>query len=158
MWQWAKDDWDKIDEAFHSDLLRMLVPVILGGLSTEDQLKDVTSFFEGRDTSLYSHILKQEVEKISARQKWAERDESDLAQWLVSQGYLEDQPHERAPDRLVDGKLAARGAAKSQGKGHLKGDIKTDPGNVSVDEDTRAIDCWYHQKDCVSDLAICERA
>ena len=102
MWQWAKNNWDRIDEAFQSDLLRILVPVILGGLSTKSHLKDVENFFKSRDTSLYSHILRQELERIEVRQKWAERDGDDLKEYLQSEGYLKDVSLLETPDRLAE--------------------------------------------------------
>ena len=105
VWRWAKKNWQKIDEAFHSDLLRILVPVILGGLSTQSQLKDVKDFFDDRDTSLYNHILKQELERIEIRQKWAERDDDDLKQYLQAQGYLKVLSLPENPERSVEGKM-----------------------------------------------------
>ena len=140
MWRWAKDNWHKIDEAFHSDLLRILVPIILGGLSTEDQMTDVISFFDGRDTSLYSHILKQELEKISTRQKWAERDDSDLTQWLCSQGYLDEASCIKLLDGSTGGKATAGIGMKDLGKGQRRDEIAIYPKLVTVGRECRSME------------------
>ena len=123
MWRWAKQSWHRIDEVFHSDLLRILVPIILGGLSTKSQLEDVKRFFSDRDTSLYSHILRQELERIEVRQRWVERDGDDLKGYLQSLDYLIGPSSPETPDCSLESKVTA-GKGRNQSLSSLNQPVK----------------------------------
>lgn len=88
IWGWARNNWGTIAEAQTPDLLRLIVPLILGGFSTEEQLAEAEAFFSQQDTKTFNQVLEQELEKIRARISWTKRDSANVRTWLEDRGYL----------------------------------------------------------------------
>ncbi|GAP91974.2 putative aminopeptidase [Rosellinia necatrix] len=82
VWAWAKSNWAKIVASQTPELLRLIVPLVLGGFSTEAQLSDAVGFFSTQDTKTFNQVLEQELEKVRTRIAWTKRNMSSVKYWL----------------------------------------------------------------------------
>ena len=79
VWAWAQAHWPQLSS---TGRLPVLLPRIIGGFSTRDQLESVEDFFCEKDTSGYEAELKQGLKGIYARWRQAERDGEEVREWL----------------------------------------------------------------------------
>ena len=70
------------------DLLRNLIPIVLGGLCTEPQFLEAQQFFAPCDTMLYQQVLAGALEQICCRATWVQNSGSDLRKWLGEHHYV----------------------------------------------------------------------
>lgn len=89
VWDWTKENWGLIETSLPVNLRCVILGAVLDGLSTGEQISDVRDYFEGRDSKEYHHVLKQKLEGMEVRRRWAERDAEDVKSWLSSQGYMD---------------------------------------------------------------------
>lgn len=66
--------------------LGRLVSYSISGFSTEKDLKDVTTYFDGKDIKEYKQAYLQALDAIRARTAWIDRDGKDIASWLEKNG------------------------------------------------------------------------
>lgn len=88
LWDWTKENWERIETSVPVDLRRTILEVVLDGLSTEKQSCDVKAYFDSRDSKAYHQVLEQKLEQMEVRRRWAERDAEDVKAWLSSHQYL----------------------------------------------------------------------
>jgi aminopeptidase 2 len=64
LWQWFKDDIDKIEGGLGHGLgiFARMVQIVTGHLATREQYESVKAFFENRDTSVSNNPREQYVE------------------------------------------------------------------------------------------------
>ena len=88
-WAWLKQNWDRINEKTGAGLGMMgyLVSLTIRGLGTPEHVRDVETFFEGKDTSQVDLALAQGLEALKAKIRWAERDGENVDGWLKGSGY-----------------------------------------------------------------------
>jgi cytochrome c-type biogenesis protein CcmE len=70
------------------DLLRNLIPIVLGGLCTKHQFLEAQQFFASCDTILYQQALAGALEQIDCRATWVQNSDSDLRRWLGEHHYI----------------------------------------------------------------------
>lgn len=89
LWEWLKENWDKVYELLPPGLSMLGSVVTLGtsGFTKEDQKKDVEEFFSSKDTKGYNQGLAQSLDIITAKGKWAARDSKSILEWLSANGY-----------------------------------------------------------------------
>ncbi|KKK27016.1 aminopeptidase [Aspergillus rambellii] len=89
-WAWLKDNWDAIYKRLPPGLgmLSSVVQISTASLCTEEQLKDVQSFFADKDTKGFDRAVDQSLDAIRAKISWVNRDRKDVGSWLKSNGYL----------------------------------------------------------------------
>ncbi len=81
-WQFVKDNWDKINEAFPANsIVRMLSGVT--SLSKGEQAEDVFAFFESHDVPQGQLTLQQTLEKLRVNVALRERESERFAQSLM---------------------------------------------------------------------------
>lgn len=88
LWDWTKENWERMEKSVPVDLRRTILEVVLDGLSTDDQSCDVKAYFDARDSGAYQQALEQKLEQMEVRRCWAERDAEDVKAWLSSHQYL----------------------------------------------------------------------
>lgn len=81
-WKWFKANCCPITFKVGECLLSDVIPPIIAGASTREQLEDIEDFFGSLDTSLYQLELEQELEKIQTKVAWVERDGASVEEWL----------------------------------------------------------------------------
>ncbi|KAJ7187123.1 leucyl aminopeptidase [Mycena filopes] len=82
--EFFKDNYDAFSKRFATNsMLKYLVTVCFGGLSTQEDLVSVEGFFKDKDTSRYSMALAQVLETIRARIDYIERSTEDISEWLT---------------------------------------------------------------------------
>ncbi|KAI1311976.1 peptidase family M1-domain-containing protein [Xylaria venustula] len=82
VWQWCQENWMFLQKTLSPKMISNLIPIILGGLSTDEHLTEVRNFYRHFDTQLYDHALAQACERIQIRQKWTERADEAVRDWL----------------------------------------------------------------------------
>lgn len=82
-WHWLKEKWPQIVQKVGENLLKNVIPPIVGGISTREQLWDIEAFFSQRDTTAFHRELVQELEKVRTKVAWIERDTASVEAWLI---------------------------------------------------------------------------
>lgn len=81
-WEFVKDNWDKINEAFPSNsIVRMLSGIT--SLSKSEQANDVLAFFEGHEVPQGKLTLQQTLEKLRVNVALREREADSFAKSLT---------------------------------------------------------------------------
>ncbi|KAI1110658.1 peptidase family M1-domain-containing protein [Nemania sp. NC0429] len=81
-WKWAKAKWPRIVQKMGNCLLRGVIPLVVGGLSTREQLLDVEEFFAQQHTSGFLTELERELERLQIKVAWVERDSVPVRELL----------------------------------------------------------------------------
>ncbi|KAL1959712.1 hypothetical protein VTO42DRAFT_1298 [Malbranchea cinnamomea] len=91
-WEWLKNNWDAITKRLPPafSMLGSVIQICASSLSTEEQLKDVESFFQDKDKKGFDRALEQTLDAIRAKVAWLKRDQADVEGWLKTNGYLVD--------------------------------------------------------------------
>lgn len=90
MWDWAKQNWEKISGTL-SQALSMLGDVLkitTSGLATAEYIQDMETYFKDKKTKGFDQSLAQSLDSLKSKQKWVERDSSDVHSFLVQNSYL----------------------------------------------------------------------
>ncbi|KAF4251569.1 hypothetical protein KXW98_001875 [Aspergillus fumigatus] len=92
-WDWMKTNWDALYKRLPPALgmLGTVVQLCTASFCTEEQLKDVQTFFENKDTKGYDRAISQSLDAIRAKVQWLKRDRADVESWLKSNGYLRNE-------------------------------------------------------------------
>ena len=90
LWEWTKQNWSRVEKDVTVDILSLFLGTALDGLHSEEQIRDVKTFFATRDTKNYQMVLSQKLEAMENRGSWAKRDLSDVRSWLKVHGYLRE--------------------------------------------------------------------
>lgn len=78
-----KDEYDNLYKRFEANfMLKSLVEMSVGPLSTGKDYAEVVEFFKDKDISKYSQGLAQSLDSIRAKAAFIERSSDDLAEWF----------------------------------------------------------------------------
>lgn len=90
LYEWMKENWEAIQKKCPPGLsmLSSMVQMCTSGFTSEEQLKDVRAFFEGKSTKGFDRSLEQSSDSIRAKAGWLRRDREDVERWLRENGYL----------------------------------------------------------------------
>ena len=90
LYGWMKDNWEAIEKKCPPGLsmLSNIVQMCTSGFTSEEQLKDVRAYFDGKSTKGFDRALEQSSDAIRAKAGWLKRDRGDVEGWLQSNGYL----------------------------------------------------------------------
>ncbi|KAF2480971.1 peptidase family M1-domain-containing protein [Neohortaea acidophila] len=90
LWAYVKGNWEfvvkKMPPAF--TMLGEVVMMSTSGFTKEEQLQDVTAFFEGRSNKGFERNLAQTKDSIRSKISWISRDADDVRAWLKENKYL----------------------------------------------------------------------
>ena len=90
LWSWMTANWDELQKKCPPGLsmLGSIVQICTSGFTTEEQLKEVKEFYDGRSTKGFDRALEQSSDSIRAKASWIARDRGDVEGWLETHGYL----------------------------------------------------------------------
>lgn len=88
LWDWATKNWDRIVSSQSNNCLSLILGLLLGGFSTDEQIATADAFFSGKDTEKYKQTLTREMEKLRVRNTWVKRDSCQIIQWLEDNHYV----------------------------------------------------------------------
>jgi len=84
VFEFFKNEYDKLYKRFEANfMLKSLVEMSVGPLSTEKDYAEVVEFFKDKDTSKYSLGLAQSLDSIRAKAAFIKRSSDDLAEWFA---------------------------------------------------------------------------
>ena len=91
LWGWMQANWDGLQKKCPPGLtmLGSIVQICTSGFTTQEQLKDVRTFFDGKSTKGFDRALEQSSDSIRAKASWLARDRGDVEAWLGEHKYLE---------------------------------------------------------------------
>lgn len=91
LWSWFTANWDAIYKLLPPGLsmLGSVVMLASSGFTQENQKKDVSKFFDGKETKGFDSNLAQSLDMITAKINWANRDTSKIEQWLKEGKYYQ---------------------------------------------------------------------
>ncbi|KAJ0414679.1 peptidase family M1-domain-containing protein [Aspergillus carlsbadensis] len=91
-WAWVKNNWDALYQRLPPGLgmLGTVVQICTASFCTEEQLKDVQSFFADKNTKGFDRAVEQSLDAIRAKVSWVKRDRADVGSWLKSKGHLKN--------------------------------------------------------------------
>jgi len=89
LWQWMKENWDKLREKLQNSIagLRLELEQATRGLTTASQAADVENFFRDKSKDRIAQALGQSLDGIKGRAMWVGRDSKDVKEWLEANGY-----------------------------------------------------------------------
>ncbi|MCJ1268639.1 hypothetical protein MMC22_008527 [Lobaria immixta] len=89
MWQWIKSNWDKVHEKLsdNSKIFDRYLKKSLENFASHEMERDITSFFEGKNTKGYDCGLAQVSDSVRANANYKERDEQLVLEWIKAHGY-----------------------------------------------------------------------
>jgi aminopeptidase 2 len=90
LWSWMTANWDELQKKCPPGLsmLGSIVQICTSGFTTEEQLKEVKEFYDGRSTKGFDRALEQSSDSIRAKASWLARDRGDVEGWLEAHEYL----------------------------------------------------------------------
>ncbi|KAI4206462.1 MAG: hypothetical protein LQ346_001088 [Caloplaca aetnensis] len=90
LWKWMTSNWEAIEKKCPPGLtmLSNVVQICTSGFTTDEQLKEVQAWFEGRSTKGFDRALEQSFDAVRAKSKWLARDVGDVEGWLKKEGFL----------------------------------------------------------------------
>jgi len=90
LYDWMKENWTAIEKKCPPGLtmLSSIVQICTSGFTSEEQLKDVRAYFDGKSTKGFDRALEQSSDSVRAKAGWLKRDRSDVEQWLQANEYL----------------------------------------------------------------------
>ncbi|CAI0401332.1 unnamed protein product [Linum tenue] len=89
-WEWLKENWEHISKTWGSGfLLTRFVSAIVSPFASFDKAKEVEEFFSTRTRPSIARTLKQSIERVHIKAKWAEsiRNEKQLAEAVTELAY-----------------------------------------------------------------------
>ncbi|KAI8871205.1 aminopeptidase [Ramicandelaber brevisporus] len=89
LWNLFKSNWNALSKRFESsvDQIGKLASAAISELNTEEDIKDIREFFQGKKTGHFTMALEQSVEKVGISASWASRDAKDVENFLASNDY-----------------------------------------------------------------------
>ena len=89
VWVYVKAHWDSIHGRLstNSVILDRFLKTVLAKYASHEIERDITAFFEGKDTKGYDRGLVQASDTIKANASYKERDEKLVVEWLKANGY-----------------------------------------------------------------------
>ncbi|KAF7322818.1 Aminopeptidase [Mycena chlorophos] len=82
--EFFKTNYDEFEKRFEGNFtVRLLIPSIFNGLTTQDDLAATEAFFKDKDVSKYNMALAQALEGIRTRIAYIARSREDVKAWLV---------------------------------------------------------------------------
>lgn len=89
MWQWIKENWDKVHEKLsgNSVVLDRYLKKSLEKFASHETERDITSFFDGKNTKGYDRGLVQVSDSVRTNANYKERDEQLVLEWIKAHGY-----------------------------------------------------------------------
>lgn len=89
MWQWIKSNWDKVQKKLsdNSRVIDRYLKKSLENLASHEMERDITSFFEGKNTKGYDRSLVQVCDSVRTNANYKERDEQLVLEWIKAHGY-----------------------------------------------------------------------
>lgn len=89
-YDWMKANWEGIEKKCPPGLsmLSSIVQMCTSGFTSEEQLKDVRAYFDGKSTKGFDRALEQSSDAIRAKAGWLKRDRDDVEAWLQDNGYM----------------------------------------------------------------------
>ena len=90
LYAWMKQNWEAIEKKCPPGLsmLSSIVQMCISGFTSEEQLKDVKAYFDGKSTKGFDRALEQSFDAIKAKANWLKRDKGDVEAWLQDNGYI----------------------------------------------------------------------
>ena len=83
-WEFIKDNWPELDQRYGAGgfgLMRLVS--VCGNFTSPESLHDVETFFAEHPAPAAERTIRQAVERIRLNIKWLERNQDELADWLV---------------------------------------------------------------------------
>ncbi|KAL9026947.1 MAG: hypothetical protein Q9196_004465 [Gyalolechia fulgens] len=92
LWKWMTSHWEEIEKKCPPGLtmLSNVVQMCTSGFTSEERLKEVQEWFQGRSTKGFDRALEQSCDTVRAKAKWLARDKDDVEQWLRREGFLKE--------------------------------------------------------------------
>ena len=89
LYAWMKQNWEAIEAKCPPGLsmLSSIVQMCTSGFTSEEQLRDIRAFFDGKSTKGFDRALEQSSDAIRAKANWLKRDRGDVDAWLQDNGY-----------------------------------------------------------------------
>ena len=84
-WEFVKARWDDIYGKFSRgsiSLLSSIVAAVTGSLASKKDAQDIKHFFSDKDTSTFTRVIEQSLEKITIASNWLDRDRHHISKWL----------------------------------------------------------------------------
>ncbi|KAL8634168.1 hypothetical protein Q9189_000087 [Teloschistes chrysophthalmus] len=90
LWAWMTSNWAAIEKKCPPGLsmLSGVVQLCTSGFTSEEQLKEVREWFEGKKTKGFDRALEQSADSVRAKSMWLARDRGDVEGWLRKEGFL----------------------------------------------------------------------
>lgn len=89
LWQWIKENWDKVHDKLSGNfvVLDRYLKKSLEKFASHATERDITSFFEGKNTKGYDRGLVQVSDSVRTNANYKERDEQLVLEWIKAHGY-----------------------------------------------------------------------
>jgi len=82
-WKFIKENWDVLYKRYEGGfLLSRLIKVGTENFVTEEEERDVETFFQGHEVPAAERVIKQCVESIQLNKQWLARDGASIIAWL----------------------------------------------------------------------------
>ncbi|KAG7141524.1 Aminopeptidase 2 like protein [Verticillium longisporum] len=87
-WQYLQAHWDNcVVKAGNNVVVDRLVSTSLSKFADADKIKEIDTFFAGKDTAGFNRTLETAKDKIRGRAAYRQRDAAALKAWLAANGY-----------------------------------------------------------------------
>lgn len=89
MWQWIKENWDKVHAKLSGNFVALdrYLKKSLEKFASHETERDITSFFKGKNTKGYDRGLVQVSDSVRTNANYKERDEQLVLEWIKAHGY-----------------------------------------------------------------------
>ena len=89
LWTYIKAHWTALEAKLSANptIIARFVKSVLVKYSTFEMEKEISKFFEGKDTKGYDRGLIEVSDTIKGNAKYKERDEKLVLEWLAAHGY-----------------------------------------------------------------------
>lgn len=83
-WQFVKTNWEQLHDLYKgSFLIARLVKITTENFTTEDQAKDVKTFFDAHPPAAAERTVRQSLDSIQKYAEWWARDGDVISQWFA---------------------------------------------------------------------------
>ena len=89
LWEYVKQDWEAVHRKLSVNpvVLDRYLKTTLSKFASHEVERDITKFFEDKDTKGYDRGLVQVSDTVRANANYKERDEAIVVEWLKTHGY-----------------------------------------------------------------------
>ena len=88
-WQFIKENWKIIIKRYGNELFMLsdMLSAVLDSFSTEEDLRDIVTFFSNKNIGSGANAVKQAIHKIEGNILWKRNNFDNLVKWLEKQGF-----------------------------------------------------------------------